>query len=93
MSEALPQITPVTERVHECINNRLEFIPYRCLGEFNGPFVFFTLRLTLLFLKVTLDSSGILRLALRFTGVPLLPLKTKGSRGITHLSVIITVFF
>ena len=55
--------------------------------------MFFALWLPLLFLEVTLDSSGILRLALRFIGVPVLPLKTNGSRGITHLLVPITVLF
>lgn len=71
--------------VKKTTNSKSKYIPYLCLGEIISSLAFFALWLHLLFLGVTLDSSGMLRLALRFMGVPMLPLKTNGSKGITHL--------
>ena len=60
-------------------------IPNRCLGDTIGSFAFFVISQSFLLLGVTLDSSGMLRLALLLAGVTQSPLKTNGSKGIVHL--------
>ena len=61
-------------------------LPNRCLGECIGSFDFFVLTSQpLLLLGVTLESSGMLRLALLLAGTTQPLLNISGSKGTLHL--------